>query len=135
MVQKSINQLGGSLSFTSQEGIGTEFVATIPIAPLQDTEAPKTSTSNARFAIVDDLEISRLHIQNIITGEGFSARCFASGSDLLSLHDELLQYTAIFADLYMPGIDGLELTRTLHAIYGKRTPPLWCYRQHRILPM
>ncbi|WP_218419669.1 response regulator [Alteromonas lipotrueae] len=124
IVQKSIVQLGGSLSFTSQEGIGTEFVANIPITPLPDNAPPQPNTSNARFAIVDDLEISRLHIQNIITSEGFSARCFASGSDLLSLHDELLQYTAIFADLYMPGIDGLELTRTLHAIYGKRTPPI-----------
>lgn len=124
VVKKSLDRLGGSIDVNSEVGMGSEFIIHIPISPISAASEPQHQTSGARFAIVDDLEISRLHIQNIISNEGYSSRCFASGSDLLHLHEELLQFTAIFIDLYMPGMNGLELVKTLNAIYGERTPPI-----------
>lgn len=124
IAKQNVERLGGTISFVSQEGIGTEFTVHIPIIPQEAVTHLKEVNRFVKFAVVDDLEISRLHLQNCITREGFTAQCFANGNDLLNLHEELLNFTAIVIDLCMPGINGLELVRTLHAIYGERTPPI-----------
>lgn len=124
IARQNVESLGGSISFVSQEGIGTEFTVFIPITPVETVTHLSDVNRFVKFAIVDDLEISRLHLQNIITREGFTAQCFANGNELLNLHEDLLNFTAIFIDLCMPGINGLELISTLHAIYGERTPPV-----------
>jgi len=124
IAKQNVESLEGTISFVSQEGIGTEFTIHIPITPVESLPHLSNVNRFVKFAIVDDLEISRLHLQNIITREGFTAQCFANGNELLNLHEDLLNFTAIFIDLCMPGINGLELTRTLHAIYGERTPPV-----------
>ncbi|GFD88566.1 hypothetical protein KUL152_07920 [Tenacibaculum sp. KUL152] len=124
VAKRSLDKLGGSLNVNSTVGVGSEFKVHIPIKPLETPIIEVSSPSNAKFAVVDDLEISRLHLQSIITSQGFSARTFSSGAELINLHDEVLQFSAIIADLYMPGMTGLELVKTLSAIYGERVPPV-----------
>ena len=124
VAKRSIDKLGGSLQVSSTVGVGTEFKILLPLKPLDEIPVKASSPSNAKFAVVDDLEISRLHLQSIITKEGFSARTFSSGANLLNLHEEILQFSGIIADLYMPGMNGLELVKTLQAIFGERVPPV-----------
>ncbi|BFT29098.1 hypothetical protein D210916BOD24_02740 [Alteromonas sp. D210916BOD_24] len=124
VTKRSIDFLKGSIKVTSTLGVGSEFKITFPITPVDDDAAVIPAPSHAKFAVVDDLEISRMHIQSILATQGFSAQTFSSGAELLNLHDEVLQFTAIIADLYMPGMTGLELVETLHAMYGERTPPI-----------
>ncbi|MCZ8529411.1 response regulator [Alteromonas sp. PRIM-21] len=124
VAKRSIDKLGGTLQVNSTVGVGSEFNISLPITPLEDSPSVTSTPSSAKFAIVDDLEISRLHLQSIVTKEGFSVRTFSSGANLLNLHDELLQFSGIIADLYMPGMNGLELVKTLKAIYGERVPPV-----------
>nr|WP_275443793.1 response regulator [Alteromonas sp. Cnat3-28] len=124
VAKRSVDKLGGALQVTSTVGVGTEFKILLPLKPIEDLPATNSAPSNATFAVVDDLEISRLHLQSIITKEGFSARTFLSGANLLNLHEEILQFSGIIADLYMPGMNGLELVRTLKAIFGERVPPV-----------
>ncbi|WP_394224283.1 hybrid sensor histidine kinase/response regulator [Alteromonas gracilis] len=124
VAKRSIDKLGGSLQVTSTVGVGSEFKILLPIKPVDEIPVKASSPSNAKFAVVDDLEISRLHLQSIITKEGFSARTFSSGANLLNVHEEILQFSGIIADLYMPGMNGIELVKTLQAIFGERTPPV-----------
>ncbi|GMM69040.1 hypothetical protein MTsDn1_23350 [Alteromonas sp. MTD1] len=124
VAKRNLDKLNGAIEVSSTVGVGSEFKIYIPVKPLESLPSAKETATNARFAIVDDLEISRLHLQSIITNEGYSARTFCSGAELINLHDDVLQFTAIIADLYMPGMSGLELVRTLHAIYGERIPPV-----------
>ncbi len=124
VAKSNLDKLDGAIEVSSTVGVGSEFKIYIPIKPIESSSSVKETSTNARFAIVDDLEISRLHLQSIITNEGYSARTFSSGAELINLHDGVLQFTAIIADLYMPGMSGLELIRTLHAIYGERIPPV-----------
>ncbi|MBT3135542.1 response regulator [Alteromonas sp. ALT199] len=124
VAKRSIDKLGGTLKVSSTVNVGSEFKISLPIKPLEGSHLVKSPPSNAKFAVVDDLEISRLHLQSIIAKEGFSVRTFSSGANLLNLHEELLQFSGIIADLYMPGMNGLELVKTLTAIYGERVPPV-----------
>ena len=124
VAKRNLDKLDGAIEVSSTVGVGSEFKIYIPVKPIESLPSAKKTATNARFAIVDDLEISRLHLQSIITNEGYSARTFCSGAELINLHDDVLQFTAIIADLYMPGMSGLELVRTLHAIYGERIPPV-----------
>ena len=124
VAKRSIDKLGGALQVTSTVGVGSEFKILLPLKPVDELPVTNATPSNAIFAVVDDLEISRLHLQSIITKEGFSARTFSSGANLLNLHEEILQFSGIIADLYMPGMNGLELVKTLQAIFGERVPPV-----------
>ena len=124
VAKRSIDKLGGALQVTSTVGVGSEFKILLPLKPIDELPVTNATPSNAIFAVVDDLEISRLHLQSIITKEGFSARTFSSGANLLNLHEEILQFSGIIADLYMPGMNGLELVKTLQAIFGERVPPV-----------
>lgn len=124
VAKRSIDKLGGALQVTSTVGVGSEFKILLPLKPIDEHPVINATPSNAIFAVVDDLEISRLHLQSIITKEGFSARTFSSGANLLNLHEEILQFSGIIADLYMQGMNGLELVKTLQAIFGERVPPV-----------
>lgn len=124
IANKCITKLGGAIEVSSTVGVGSEFKVFIPLNPIEIKQPEVLKPSSAQFAVVDDLEISRLHLQSIITSEGFTARTFSSGADLLNLHDEILQFSGIIVDLYMPGMNGLELIRTLRAIYRERVPPV-----------
>lgn len=124
VAKRNIDKLGGSLTVNSSESVGSEFKVLLPIKALETPILEAKAVSNATFAVVDDLEISRLHLQSIITSQGFNARTFSSGAELINLHDGVLQFSAIIADLYMPGMTGLELVKTLSAIYGDRIPPV-----------
>lgn len=124
VAKRNINKLGGALTVNSSLGVGTEFKVLLPVKVLETPIVDVSSVSNATFAVVDDLEISRLHLHAIISSQGFKARTFSSGAELINLHDKVLEFTAIIADLYMPGMTGLELVKTLSAIYGKRMPPV-----------
>ncbi len=124
IASKCIAKLNGAIEVSSTVGVGSEFKILIPLNPIDIKQTDVLKPSNAKFAVVDDLEISRLHLQSIITSEGFTARTFSSGTDILNLHDEILQFSGIIVDLYMPGMNGLELVRTLRAIYRERVPPV-----------
>lgn len=121
---QQLQNIGGSITLSSQVDLGTEFVITIPLKPGKVKTLPPPTQTNATFAIIDDLEISRQYLSNLIQNEGYKAECFKSGSELLAQHERVLSYTAIIADFYMPGISGVELARTVSAIFGEKTPPL-----------
>ncbi len=119
-----LQSIGGNITVSSQVGVGSEFVITAPLKPSKAKPVPPVIQSNATFAIIDDLEISRQYLKNVIESEGFRADCFKSGSELLSRQEQVLNYTAIISDFYMPGISGVELAKTVSAIFGEKTPPI-----------
>lgn len=121
---QQLQNIGGTITLSSQVDLGTEFTITIPLKPGKEKPLPAAAQANATFAIIDDLEISRQYLSNLIQSEGYKAECFKSGSELLAQHERVLGYTAIIADFYMPGISGVELARTVSAIFGEKTPPL-----------
>ncbi|GGW80059.1 response regulator [Alteromonas halophila] len=124
VAKKYAEACGGEIHLASQQSIGSEFTLTFPLNRSTHRASAPQVKPGVCFAVVDDLEISRLHVSNIIQQQGFTADCFSSGSEFLANNDRIPGYAAIIADFYMPGINGLELASTVSAMFGKRTPPV-----------
>ena len=67
VAKSNLDKLDGAIEVSSTVGIGSEFKIYIPVRPIESLPSAKETVTNARFAIVDDLELSRLHLQSIIT--------------------------------------------------------------------
>lgn len=109
----------GAVTFTSKVGEGTTFVVCLPLLEYRARTAPEKldrdkPAGKGRILVVDDEvsvaemlgeALSRLGYQVEIRYDGEAAL------ELFSQHPE--QYDLVFADLTMPNLDGLELSRAL----------------------
>ncbi|WP_137165781.1 response regulator [Salinimonas lutimaris] len=126
VARHQITSHGGSLTVEGRQIRGSRFVLTMPLkeaAPLA-TRPQSTPVGTVRFAIIDDMEISRLHLANIITGLGYEVDTFASGTELLTRQDNISQYKALILDFFMPGLSGAELSANLQTMYADAVPPI-----------
>ena len=79
---------------------------------------PHTRLDGLRVLSVDDNEINRLVLADLLAQEGAQVDCVASGSEALAHIQSAgsAGYNIVLTDIQMPGMDGYELTRRLHAI-------------------
>ena len=92
--------------------------------PVKATEAPTTAVASSEAAVaapdaplilvVDDEPQIRDIISQFLTGRGYRVRVAQDGPTALALGmEEMPQF--VITDMYMPGMNGLELTRQLRA--------------------
>lgn len=122
--RRQVREMDGDITVISALNSGSEFCLTVPLQMPAETSKPPVSKAKGKFAIVDDQEITRLHLSYMIKHEGFEVDSYKSGAELLSNQDAIQHYDAIITDYFMPGISGTELANYLKAMLGKHTPPL-----------
>jgi CheY-like chemotaxis protein len=113
------------LELTSQEGVGSTFSFTLrlgePDIPVRPRLGNKFSEATAEFGqlrvlVAEDNPFNRFLLQKILEKLGLPRPQFAAaGLEALDIilrrHDAGPPFHAIFMDLRMPGLDGLEVTR------------------------
>ncbi|WP_339773739.1 response regulator [uncultured Paraglaciecola sp.] len=119
--------MGGSLTLNSVIGKGSTFKLSVPLGK-SDKQAEDMSKTNAhsktiKFAVIDDLETSRLYISSILRNENFEVDVFESASKFLLKKDAILDYAGLIIDIHMPGFNGYELAETIQAMFDKSAPP------------
>jgi signal transduction histidine kinase len=81
--------------------------------------SPAEAQGKRRALVVDDNASAREVLTRLLRAEGFECDAVPSGDEALARIADRAQaaatYDAIFADLVMPGMDGLELTRRVRA--------------------
>ena len=124
IVKGLIDQMGGTITVTSEKEVGSTFVITIPfeIAPAPE-QTPKISTeetdiSGLHLMLVEDNELNAEIAEMLLTDQGAKVTMVADGKqavDLFAANPEGT-FDAILMDIMMPVMDGLTATRTIRAL-------------------
>ena len=124
IVKGLIDQMGGTITVTSEKEVGSTFVITIPfeIAPTPE-QTPKISAEEADISglhlmLVEDNELNAEIAEMLLTDQGAKVTMVADGKqavDLFAANPEGT-FDAILMDIMMPVMDGLTATRTIRAM-------------------
>ena len=119
------NKMQGLLHLTSEENKGSHFTLQVKLQKSRrerlHLDAVQTS-NNVTFAIVDELETSRLYLASLLRNEGFEVEVFSSGAELLKKKETLNSYAAVIIDLQVQGISAQEVAETVNALYSDKAP-------------
>jgi PAS domain S-box-containing protein len=111
-MRERVNDLGGTLEIDSTAE-GTTVRATVPVASRPNSSAG-SSKAKARLLLVDDHEIVRQGLASLLQGvEGFEICGQAATGEEAIREADRSSPDIIIMDLRMPGIDGLQATRSI----------------------
>jgi signal transduction histidine kinase/CheY-like chemotaxis protein len=115
MVHGLASQLGGALTISSREGVGTNVELWLPVSsePVQPArvEADRDVARLAAGAVllVDDEDVVRMTAADMLAEMGFSVVEANSAERALQLVDSGLAVDLLVTDHLMPGMTGVEL--------------------------
>jgi len=119
-----VSAMGGQIVVESQEGVGScfSFIITLDVGtPFIDPVLPKIATKpvdtypglrNVRVLVVEDNEVIREFIPDIMEHEGMHVDLAGNGVEALALM-AVNDYAAVLMDCQMPIMDGYEATRLI----------------------
>ena len=121
--------MGGELTVQSEIGVGSTFTVRLFLPQTSDgpiaSKALFASRSRRAYAgvrrkilVVDNEEVDRGLLVNLLEPLGFEIRTAASGHDALDLIAAGIQPDVVLLDLAMPGIDGWETLRRIRTLDG-----------------
>ncbi|MCL2879703.1 MAG: ATP-binding protein, partial [Treponema sp.] len=128
-----VEMMGGKISLVSREGVGSTFSFTISCAakPVFDSKSDglagqKINESydfaGKRCLIVDDIEINREIIMELLAGTNLVLETAGNGREAVSKYAEGEEgkYDIILMDMQMPEMDGCTATREIRQIEKER---------------
>ncbi|MFC3094292.1 response regulator [Alteromonas sediminis] len=123
IAKECIDGIGGEISVKSALEQGATFNLRFPLQKVS-TEGIQGRSVNeeVKFAVIDDLAISRQHLQKLVRSAGFSCDLYDSSTNFFDNKDRISSYTGLIVDYYMPGLNGEELVITLSAMLGDKMP-------------
>ena len=117
-----VEKMGGTIEFTSQEGVGSQFVIRIPfkIDEEHKTEAVKEATSASieglSILLVEDNELNMEIAKFIIENEGANVTCATNGKEAVDIYKKSPEFfDIILMDIMMPEMDGLQATQVIRS--------------------
>ncbi|WP_419317407.1 ATP-binding protein [Caulobacter sp. ErkDOM-E] len=127
-------RMGGSLKVTSALGIGARFDFEAPVpsvisseAPIEDEVGEFAGEAPASLLVVDDNPVNRRILAALVEPFGVTCGFAVSGREAVAAW-RAQPWDAIFMDVHMPDMDGVEATRTIRreeALAGAARIPIF----------
>ena len=124
IAKKLVELMGGKIGVTSEEGKGSIFFVELPyLAPVAgepDADAEHTGPDSPpqNILVVEDNAVSQRIVVKMLTQKGHTVTAVGTGDDALNAVQQN-DFNMVFMDVNMPGRNGLDTTRAIHALGGK----------------
>ena len=126
-----VDMMGGTISLTSKEGKGTEFVVTLNFKTLEKATvyepiSQQTERENRysckKVLLVEDNELNREIATALLEEIGISVDSVEDGTDAVERMNEVEddRYDLIFMDIQMPKMDGYMITREIRTLKNNK---------------
>ncbi|HBC3479024.1 TPA: response regulator [Vibrio parahaemolyticus] len=127
IVKKLTELMGGSIALKSVEGVGTQFIVTLPI-PWNESEKPSPqhtpvqtrSTQNLRILLAEDNRVNALVAKGFCEKLGHAVDVAENGLVAVEKARDN-DYDLILMDNHMPEMNGVEATRFIREKLGVKT--------------
>ena len=120
-----VEKMGGTITFISEQGIGTTFVITIPFKinedVARDEEKQEEVTASIRglnILLVEDNELNMEIAEFVIQSEGASVVKAWNGQEAVEAFEKSAsgEFDVILMDVMMPVMNGYEATKTIRTM-------------------
>ena len=120
-----VEKMGGTITFISEQGVGTTFVITIPFKinedVARDEEKQEEVTASIRglnILLVEDNELNMEIAEFVIQSEGASVVKAWNGQEAVEAFEKSAsgEFDAILMDVMMPVMNGYEATKQIRAL-------------------
>ncbi len=122
IVCSAVKQTGGEINVSSEVGQGTTFSIYLPqfdgagAAPAEEEQqqAPARARGTETILLVEDEEVVRLMLMEVLKTEGYTVLDARNGNDAFNLSEKHpARIDLLVTDMTMPGLSGWELAKRL----------------------
>ncbi len=125
IVKGLVEQMNGTIEISSEEGVGSTFVITLPFEVMENTgpvlqpkEGNEATIHGLRLLLAEDNELNAEIAQMLLEDEGAIVTIVADGRQAVEefQNNPPGTFDAILMDVMMPVMDGLTATREIRAL-------------------
>jgi signal transduction histidine kinase/ligand-binding sensor domain-containing protein/HPt (histidine-containing phosphotransfer) domain-containing protein len=114
--------MSGQIWLESEQGVGSTFHFTVQVDKIEEQQAvlppDKSTIANLRVLVVDDIELAREVLVNLLADLGIEAEQVSNGRQAIQMiktaKTDHQPYDMVLMDWRMPGMDGIETSNQIY---------------------